>query len=207
MTDRERQDLQRLYESWPMERLADAVVNDSSSYQPAAVETMQTVLKARGASEAYLAQIRAQAVAPTPKNKTEAANKSHKGEIFLRRFIAYIIDTVLSIGILTLGEFVLGNERYMQTVWLWILAIFAYHIVSEARYGSTLGKMLLGLRVVNEHLGRCSYRSATVRMFTRVIECYALPVVAGITALSTAKGQRIGDTLAGTFVVRAQDLR
>jgi uncharacterized RDD family membrane protein YckC len=207
MTDRERQNLQRLYESWPLERLADAVMNDASSYHPAAVETMHTVLKARGASEAYLAQIRAQATAPTPKNRTEAANKSKRGEIFLRRFVAYIVDTVLSFGILTLGEFVLGSERYMQTIWLWILAIFTYHIVSEARYGATVGKMLLGLRVVNEHLGRCSYRSATVRMFTRVIECNALPIVAGITALSTGKGQRIGDTLAGTFVVRAQDLR
>lgn len=206
MTDRERADLKTLYEGWPLERLAHAFANESADYQPGALVIMREVLSRRGASADYLAQVKAAAPKPAPENKVARAFREKKGEIFGRRFAAFVIDTVLSFCILLLADLALGAELYQRTIALWLLLFAGYYIFTEGRYGATPGKKLMALRVVNQQLGPCGYGRALVRFLLRIVECYTVPLMGLIGFWNSKTGRRVGDALAGTLVVRAEDL-
>lgn len=69
--------------------------------------------------------------------------------------------------------------------------------------GRTVGKLALGLRVVADDGGPERFRQALVRSLAGVIECWALfGAPALITSMLSARGKRLGDVFAGTFVVR-----
>jgi uncharacterized RDD family membrane protein YckC len=69
--------------------------------------------------------------------------------------------------------------------------------------GRSLGKLAAGLRVVRDDGGPIRFRHALVRGLLAVFEIIAtLGSVALISSLLNAKGKRIGDLLAGTFVLR-----
>jgi hypothetical protein len=61
----------------------------------------------------------------------------------------------------------------------------------------------LGLRVVADDGGPERFRQALVRALAGSVECWALiGVPALVTAMLSARGKRLGDIFAGTFVVR-----
>src|SRR5215469_2735545 len=69
--------------------------------------------------------------------------------------------------------------------------------------GRTLGKLALGLRVVADDGGPVRFRQALVRGLAGSIELWALiGVPALITSMLSARGKRLGDIFAGTFVLR-----
>jgi uncharacterized RDD family membrane protein YckC len=69
--------------------------------------------------------------------------------------------------------------------------------------GRTVGKLALGLRVVADDGGPERFRQALVRSLAGVIECWVLfGAPALITSMLSARGKRLGDIFAGTFVVR-----
>ena len=69
--------------------------------------------------------------------------------------------------------------------------------------GRTLGKWALGLRVVRLDAGPVAFRHAFVRALVGVVELYVLSGVPALfAAVATLRGQRVGDLVAGTYVVR-----
>lgn len=69
--------------------------------------------------------------------------------------------------------------------------------------GRSLGKIALGLRTVREDAGAISFRQAFLRSLLGVVEIWALSgVPALVSALVSRRGQRVGDLVAGTYVVR-----
>ena len=74
-----------------------------------------------------------------------------------------------------------------------------YIVVSEWRYGQTLGKRLLGLRVVRESGARISVGQSIVRQLPAFLEVFALDA---LFALFTDKHQRAFELLSHTRVVR-----
>src|SRR3954452_18841507 len=69
--------------------------------------------------------------------------------------------------------------------------------------GRSLGKLAAGLRVVRDDGGPVRLRHALVRGLLAVVEIFAtLGSVALITSLLNPRGKRLGDLLAGTFVLR-----
>jgi len=69
--------------------------------------------------------------------------------------------------------------------------------------GRSLGKLAAGLRVVRDDGGPIRLRHALVRALLAVFEIIAtLGSVALITSLANVRGKRLGDLLAGTFVLR-----
>ena len=69
--------------------------------------------------------------------------------------------------------------------------------------GRTLGKLVFGLRTVRDDAGPISFRQAFIRALVGVVEIFALyGVPALVCALVNPRGKRIGDLLAGTYVVR-----
>jgi uncharacterized RDD family membrane protein YckC len=69
--------------------------------------------------------------------------------------------------------------------------------------GRSLGKLAAGLRVVRDDGGPIRLRHALVRGLLAVVEIFAtLGSVALISSLLNPRGKRLGDLLAGTFVLR-----
>jgi uncharacterized RDD family membrane protein YckC len=69
--------------------------------------------------------------------------------------------------------------------------------------GRSLGHLAFGLRTVRDDAGPISFRHAFMRALVGVVEIWVLSgVPAFACALVTSRGKRIGDVVAGTYVVR-----
>ena len=77
--------------------------------------------------------------------------------------------------------------------------------VEVASRGSSIGRWVMGLRVVRDDGGTVSLRHCLVRVLVGVVEIYAaLSTLAIASCTVTRRGKRLGDLLAGTYVVRDQ---
>lgn len=82
---------------------------------------------------------------------------------------------------------------------------WGYYVFFEALWdGQTPGKRQLGIRVVQDGGYSISFAASAVRNITRIIDMqpgffYAVGI---ISAVSSRSGKRLGDMMAGTFVVR-----
>jgi uncharacterized RDD family membrane protein YckC len=131
-----------------------------------------------------------------------------------RRVLATIVDTiVLTIvgGVLAwvfIGVLAGGDEEspLAGVAGLLILVFFfAYYIVMEARWGQTVGKMLLGIMVVRESTGSEAppgLGAAALRTVLRIVDGIAWYLVAFVVVLASSRNRRLGDMAAGTLVVR-----
>lgn len=74
--------------------------------------------------------------------------------------------------------------------------------------GRSLGKLVAGLRVVRDDGGPVRARQALIRGLLAVVELYwSLGSIALITSLLNRRGKRLGDLLAGTYVIRERSPR
>lgn len=82
--------------------------------------------------------------------------------------------------------------------------MFAYFIVTEAVWGGTPAKMLIGLRVIGEEDGEpAGWGKSFIRNMLRAVDVFpALYLVGFFFAVSSPKTQRLGDRIARTVVVR-----
>jgi uncharacterized RDD family membrane protein YckC len=78
----------------------------------------------------------------------------------------------------------------------------AYLVVAEARYGQTVGKRLMSLRVVRESGARITMGQAVVRQLPMFLQMYWIDV---LFALFTDKHQRAFELLSRTRVVETDD--
>lgn len=79
-----------------------------------------------------------------------------------------------------------------------------YFAIFEWAYGATLGKLVLGMRVVQENGDPCSFGSAFIRGLLRYIDSlfFAIPAY---TSMKHPFYQRIGDKAAKTIVIGSTD--
>ncbi|RLV50620.1 RDD family protein [Nocardioides mangrovicus] len=78
-------------------------------------------------------------------------------------------------------------------------------VVETLTRGRSLGKLCLGLRTVRSDAGPISFRHALIRALVGFVEVFVLSgVPALISGLVSGKGQRVGDHVAGTYVVRTR---
>ena len=130
---------------------------------------------------------------------------------FPGRLVALIIDMVVqaalglaaAIGVLLLLDHLNGDyiAAAVASAELAITVVYATLWETMTR-GKTPGKMALGLRVVGDDGSPERFRQALVRSLVGLIEIYSLPAVALITSIVSAKGKRLGDIFAGTYVLQ-----
>lgn len=87
---------------------------------------------------------------------------------------------------------------------IFLAVIAVYFIVLEGVFGATLGKYLVGIRVVTSAGGTPGLWKSAQRNVLRLVD--ALPVMSllGITLIATSADRtRVGDRVAGTRVIRA----
>jgi uncharacterized RDD family membrane protein YckC len=87
---------------------------------------------------------------------------------------------------------------------LYLLIVFAYFSLMEGYRGQTVGKMLLGIKVIREDNGEVpGLKVAAIRTILRLIDMLPFAYLVGfIAVLISAKNQRLGDMAANTLVVR-----
>ena len=86
-----------------------------------------------------------------------------------------------------------------------LIGFGVYCLVCEAIFGATLGKRMLSLRVVAYGGGRPGIVALVVRNVTKLVSgafWFVGVPVAMLAIASSANHQRLGDRLAGTFVLR-----
>jgi len=130
------------------------------------------------------------------------------------RFIAFVLDLALLFGLFAIvdawvfmrwgifegSELQLTTASLVAAVALNAAVLFLYGWLFEAGFGATLGKALIGIRIVrtNER-GRLS--ACAVRNVLRIVDGLGLYLV-GIAVAACSDGrQRIGDIIANTAVV------
>lgn len=147
--------------------------------------------------------------AGTKAERLKSIVEHYSNGILVRRWAATLIDTVVLCLFLVCCDALLGNELYQRLLPLFLLLIALYYPVLEGLEGGTAGKFVVGIRVVDYEGRMPGITKALVRTFARLVEvnpCLIGGLPAGIVALSSRRKQRIGDMLAGTFVVYQDDL-
>jgi len=84
-------------------------------------------------------------------------------------------------------------------VLVWLL----YFTYFEGTSGQTLGKKIMGIKVVKENGDQPSFMDALIRTILRIIDGIAFYLVGFIVILVSEKKQRLCDMAAGTIVVEA----
>ncbi|MDO5700733.1 MAG: RDD family protein [Bowdeniella nasicola] len=132
------------------------------------------------------------------------------------RALAGLIDaalwivTVLFVVILAsdwLGD---QNNAVLSTIGILALATVTFVIpfsIEFATGGRSLGKIIVGVRVLRMDGGPVRLRHVFVRSLVGMVENWLTGGgIAVIVSLSNARGQRLGDLLAGTYVVRLRGI-
>jgi uncharacterized RDD family membrane protein YckC len=130
-----------------------------------------------------------------------------------RRVLATIVDGVViavPVGVMSVlfgmasveGGQASPSLSGLPALFSFVLA-FGYYILMEGYLGQTLGKMLLGIKVVREDTGGVpGLKAAAIRTVLRIVDGFFSYLVAFIAVLASQKNQRLGDMAAHTLVVR-----
>jgi len=120
------------------------------------------------------------------------------------RGFAWAIDIILSFLLATVVWSITGLFSETVGAILFLTILVGYYIVSEARWGQTAGKRLVGIRVVDRNGGPISTYSAIVRNTTKLIGGSSLLLIlVGVVLIADSRhDQRLGDRLAKTLVIK-----
>ena len=137
----------------------------------------------------------------------------------LARAGAWLIDALATglvvLGLPTLLIAVIGADRFdgaMATALIYALIVVVFLIapltVETLSRGRSLGKLAFGLQVLRDDGGPIRLRHASVRALVGVFELWLLAGgLAFVTSMLNDRGKRVGDYLAGTYVVRMRGVK
>jgi uncharacterized RDD family membrane protein YckC len=100
--------------------------------------------------------------------------------------------------------FVLERKELVIIAAIALGVTLVFDILVQGRKGWTIGKLLTGLRTVNASGDRPGILRALVRTVLLVIDLipsYLIPLVGGLFIFASDSNRRLGDLVAGTFVV------
>ena len=133
----------------------------------------------------------------------------------VRRGIALLLDfLLLSIFFfpatyLYSGKWVMGREEHLWGITdpiclVFLFIIFAYFVLMEAHVGWTVGKRILGMRVVDSTGNKIGILKSLTRNLLRVVDTLpTLNILGIILIVHSPRGQRFGDRIAKTYVTKS----
>ena len=132
------------------------------------------------------------------------------------RFLAWLIDALIVFTASMVAFFLIfiplqlveGIATFLFIV-VYFLIDWGYGITLETWWsGQTVGKRVMGLRVIQESGVRIGFYQAVLRNLARPVDRLPfLYLVGGTVALFARSHQRLGDMLAGTVVIRERKLK
>ncbi|WNG45676.1 RDD family protein [Archangium minus] len=132
------------------------------------------------------------------------------------RFLAWLLDTlIVMVGTgailsgLSMAMMVFPGFASALGFVIYFLVDWGYGIALETAWsGRTVGKRVMGLRVIQRSGVRIGFYHAALRNLARPVDRLPfLYLVGGVAALLSGSYQRLGDMLAGTIVVRERRLK
>ena len=133
-----------------------------------------------------------------------------------RRTAAALLDFVLLSALIILVDSTFGVNQYLSSLsslpgipytsstavaWPWLyLVMMTYYMVQETLFSTTIGKALMGLRVVQADGRPITFLHAFVRNIVRPIDAVGGCVLGWILAVCSSRRRRLGDHLARTLV-------
>ena len=121
-------------------------------------------------------------------------------EYWLRRFVALFIDAVIVSVVLAVIGLDAFSFRLLSIGWLGGFALYGYTVVFEYFTGATLGKMVMGLRVVGVR-EKVDLSRLLIREISKVhVVLLLLDVLVGVVTEKNGR-QRYLELLSGTTEV------
>jgi uncharacterized RDD family membrane protein YckC len=130
------------------------------------------------------------------------------------RGVAYLIDLAILLAgllVIALAELILGVTGFVPG-WFGLALLLLFGFTLQFGYpigfevlmrGRTPGKAAMGLRVVTVEGLPVGFRHATIRAVIGLFELLGtFGLIAVVSSLANARGQRLGDLAAGTIVLR-----
>ena len=125
------------------------------------------------------------------------------------RTLSALIDLVIYavlIGIGTLATALLAPDDALAAVGTILTLVGVLVVLPTAletlTRGRSIGKLAMGLRTTRADGGPIAFQHAFVRALVGVVELFLSGVPAVVSALVSPRGQRLGDHVGGTYVVR-----
>jgi len=134
----------------------------------------------------------------------------HLQEHWIKRAVAYVIDsiivgiaTTIILAIIMLPLFIANPAAFLNIFsfpFAMGLLYILYFSIAETMYGATLGKRLLGLKVVTKTGGKLSFEKAFIRNISKIHWVLLLLDLIGGLITSTDLHQKYSDRIANTTV-------
>lgn len=127
-----------------------------------------------------------------------------------KRAVAVIIDAIIMFVVAYVLAMFTGSttEDGFQMnggpAFLLFFISFAYYIVLEATMGGTLGKKILGIKIVKQDGTPMDWQASIIRNVMRIIDGLFVYLVGAIVIWTSKDRQRLGDKVAHTLVVSAK---
>jgi uncharacterized RDD family membrane protein YckC len=133
------------------------------------------------------------------------------GGVWIRGFAQALDYVFLSLFFFPVTYLVKGTWLMFPEDHLWIIfdplcaifliVIFAYFILLEGLTGVTIGKLILGLKVLSVDGKKITLRQSVIRNFGRLLDGLPMFNILGIVSIARSPiKQRIGDKIAKTVV-------
>jgi len=134
---------------------------------------------------------------------------------YFLRALGVFIDVLASILLLVLfflvadwliGGFDLGSLSPILSISVLVIVIVVLPTAVETvTHGRSLGKLIVGARIVRVDGGASGFRQAFIRALVGVLEIwFTLGALAGIVGAFTPRAERLGDLMAGTYSERTR---
>lgn len=118
---------------------------------------------------------------------------------------AYVLISALDALLVTLFWTNFALYQAMVILLLVVLFIIVPATIETLTRGQSVGRLVVGTRIVRDDGGPISFRHAFIRALIGVIEIYLSGGSIAVTAaIFSSKGKRVGDYLAGTYALRTR---
>ncbi|HCU96501.1 MAG TPA: RDD family protein [Actinobacteria bacterium] len=125
-------------------------------------------------------------------------------DLLIQFFLTFVLFVLLGVGIASQGLDGAAAAAVLLTIT--VLTLVGYPVIWEtATRGRSPGKFAVGLRVVSDDGSPERFRQALVRGLATIVDFWIPPlfgVPALVCSLLSARGKRLGDVFAGTFVIQ-----
>ena len=135
----------------------------------------------------------------------------------LRRGVAWLLDFLFlsffffPATYLYSGKWIMGPEEHLWGIsdpicLVFLFIIFAYFILMEAYVSWTVGKRIMGMRVVDLSGNKIGLSKSIIRNILRLVDGLpAFSILGIILIISSPREQRFGDRIAKTYVVKNKE--
>lgn len=116
-----------------------------------------------------------------------------------RRMAAFALDFIIIFLILMPFAFVVSENALLI---LSLLITICYPLVAEALFSQTIGKRLVGIRVVTDDFSDITWKKSAGRNLLRIVDQLPFLYILGMIMMAVSdKNQRLGDLAARTVVI------